>query len=69
MSWEQAGARGVCWEGGKPASACSHLAHSPLPPPEAPGTQGCSGSKGSKLGARGASWGLPEANGGRNSKT
>ena len=38
-------------------------------PPEAPGTQGCSGSRGSKLGARGASWGLPEANGGGNSKT
>ena len=28
-----------------------------------PGTQGCSGSKGSKLGARGVSWGLPEAPG------
>ena len=26
------GVRGVSWEGGKPASACSHLAHSPLPP-------------------------------------
>ena len=38
-------------------------------PPEAPGTQGCSGSKGSKLGARGASSGLPKANGGGNSKT
>ena len=38
-------------------------------PPEAPGTQGCSGSKGSKLGARGASWGLPDANGGGSSKT
>ena len=36
-------------------------------PPEAPGTQGCSESKGSKLGARGASFGLPEANGGGNS--
>ena len=61
----------MCWEGGEPASACSHLAHSPLlgGPPEAPGTQGCSGSKWSKLGARGASWGLPEANGGGNSKT
>ena len=22
----------MCWEGGDPASACSHLAHSPLPP-------------------------------------
>ena len=28
-----------------------------------PGTQECSGSKGSKLGARRASWGLPEAPG------
>ena len=51
MSWE-AGVRGVSWEGGEPASACSHLAHSPLPP-NAPGTQGCSGSK---RGVRGASW-------------
>ena len=25
------GVRGVSWEGGEPASACSHLAHNPLP--------------------------------------
>ena len=61
--------RGVSWEGREPASACSHLAHSPLPPrcSREPGMlwkQGeRAGSEGSKLGARGASWGLPEAPG------
>ena len=57
MSWE-AGVRGVSWEGGEPASACSHLAHSPLPQcSRDPGMlweQGeQAGSEGSKLGARG----------------
>ena len=47
VSWE-AGVRGVSWEGGEPASACSHLAHSPLPPM-------LQGSR-DALGARGASW-------------
>ena len=55
-SWERAGVRGVSWEGGRPASACSHLAHSPLPPRGSrdPGMlwkQGeQAGSKGSQLG-------------------
>ena len=68
-SWEQAGVRGVSWEAGEPASACSHLAHSPLPPRGSrdPGIlweQGeQAGSDGSKLEARGVSWGLPEAPG------
>ena len=34
-----------------------------LRPREVPWIQGCSGGKGSKLGARGASWGLPEVPG------
>ena len=55
----------MCWEGGEPASACSHLAHSPLPPQRLQGPRDALGARG----ARGASWGLPEANGGGNSKT
>ena len=39
----------MCWEGGEPASACSHLAHSPLPPQRLQGPRDA-------LGARGASW-------------
>ena len=56
-------------EGGEPASACSHLAHSLLPSRRSRDTgilweQGeQAGSEGSKLGARGASWGLSEAPG------
>ena len=55
----------MCWEGGEPASACSHLAHSPLPPRGSRDP----GMLWEQAGARGASWGLPEANGGGNSKT
>ena len=46
--------RGVCWEGGEPASACFHLAHSPLPPQRLQGPRD----------ALGASWEQGEPAGG-----
>ena len=58
----EAGVRGVSWEGGEPASACSHLAHSPLPPMlqgprDALGARGASWERGEQVGSKGSELG------------